>query len=122
MRTDDQMRQEFERLTDLAYRAQINENFTRIGPALGKLRIVVICFPFYSNAGDFLRNIFPDGKSASFANPLSPQSRLVSTALVRAWTEQFAEHVRAGNGVWNHLVSELSLTFGSSCRPQASAG
>ncbi|KAJ7749230.1 hypothetical protein B0H14DRAFT_2983026 [Mycena olivaceomarginata] len=97
MRTDLQMREEFDRLTDLSYRAQIHESFKRIPPEPSKLRIVIVCFPLYSHSGDILDNIFPAGKAASFANSLSPQSRLVSTALVRAWGEQFGDHVRTGN-------------------------
>jgi hypothetical protein len=42
--------------------------------------------------------VFPDRKTAAFTNPASPESRLVSTALVHAWEERFAEHVRTGNG------------------------
>lgn len=111
MRTDLQMREEFDRLTDLSYRAQIHESFKRIPPEPSKLRIVIVCFPLYSHSGDILDNIFPAGKAASFANSLSPQSRLVSTALVRAWREQFGDHVRTGNGTWNQQVSEPCFTI-----------
>ncbi|KAJ7044713.1 hypothetical protein C8F04DRAFT_1069278 [Mycena alexandri] len=97
MRTDAQMRQEFNRLTDLAYRAQIVESFNRVAPAPRKLRVVIVCYPLYSVAGDDLWNIFPDHKAAAFSNPFSSESRLLSTALEHAWREQFAEHVRKGN-------------------------
>ncbi|KAJ7793580.1 hypothetical protein B0H14DRAFT_2925964 [Mycena olivaceomarginata] len=76
---------------------QMREDFKRILPEPSKLRIVIVCFPLYSHSGDILDNIFPAGKAASFANSLSPQSLLVSTALVRAWREQFGDHVRTGN-------------------------
>ncbi|KAJ7741085.1 hypothetical protein B0H16DRAFT_1565881 [Mycena metata] len=98
MCTDVQMHQEFNsRLTDPAYRAQIVENFHRVPPAPRVLRLVIVCFPLYSVASDDLWNIFPDNKSAAFSNPFSSESRLLSTALERAWKEQFAEHVKKGN-------------------------
>lgn len=99
MRTDDQILEEFNRLEDVAYRTQVISNFSRVTPAPGKLRIVIVCFPFYSYAGDVVGNIFPDGKAAAFTNPRSPESRLVSSALVKAWMERFAEHIRSGNGM-----------------------
>ncbi|KAJ7930134.1 hypothetical protein B0H13DRAFT_2310162 [Mycena leptocephala] len=112
MRTDEQMRQEFDRLPDLEYRAQIIENFKRISPAPGKLRVTVVCYPFYSHVGDHIRNVFPDRKTAAFTNPASPESRLVSTALVHAWEERFAEHVRTGNVTGHKQVLENLIQGG----------
>ncbi|KAJ7129322.1 hypothetical protein C8R44DRAFT_75213 [Mycena epipterygia] len=102
MRTDDQMREEFDRITDVVYRGQIIENFERIPARVGKLRIVVICYPFYSTAGEALARIFPDRMARTFSDPLSAESRLLSSALVRAWSERFPEHVQTGN-VTGHL-------------------
>lgn len=103
MRTDDEMQEEFDRNSDVAYRDQLTENFKRIPPELGKMRMVVVCFPFYGNAGEYLDHIFPDRKAKTFSNPLSAESRLLSSALLRAWTERFAQHVRTGNGASSYV-------------------
>ncbi|KAJ6539722.1 hypothetical protein B0H19DRAFT_1180287 [Mycena capillaripes] len=121
MRTDDQAVEEFNLLLDLEYRAQVIEKFKLVSPAPGKLRIVVACYPgpLYYHGGDFLGNIFPDGKAATFANPLSPDSRLVSSALVRAWAEQFAEHVRSGNVTGQAQVLDTVIQDGQVLRQAA---
>jgi len=114
MRSDDQIRDGFRRIPDPEYRAQIDEGFSHFSPSPGLLRMLVVCYPgpLYSHAADFLRNIFPDGKAASFTDPLSPESRLVSTALARAWAEQFAEHVRTGNDTGHEQVLENLIQDG----------
>ncbi|KAF7355649.1 MYND-type domain-containing protein [Mycena sanguinolenta] len=97
MLSDVQMMAQFDRHPDPEYRADLKQTFRRISPGTTKLRLVIVCFPLYGNFGDLLDNIFPDGKAASFTNPLSPQSRITSTALLHAWRNQFEEHVLAGN-------------------------
>ncbi|KAJ6475683.1 hypothetical protein DFH09DRAFT_1217362 [Mycena vulgaris] len=92
MRTDDEMRQIFEGITDLDYRAQVLETFGSFPPQAGKLRLVVVLEEI-----DYLANIFPDNKARLFSNSSSADSRLLSSALAHAWSELFPEHVRTGN-------------------------
>ncbi|KAJ6478442.1 hypothetical protein DFH09DRAFT_1176978 [Mycena vulgaris] len=97
MRTDDGMREELDRIQDLEYRGQAIETFKSFPRRHDKLRIVIFCYPFCNHIADDLANIFPDNKARLFSNPLSADSRLLSSALVRAWSELFPEHVRTGN-------------------------
>ncbi|KAJ6515501.1 hypothetical protein C8R45DRAFT_956705 [Mycena sanguinolenta] len=102
MCTDAQIMAQFDRPSDPEYRADLKKTFRCIPPEAAKLRLVIVCFPLYGNFCDLLDNIFPDGKAASFTDPLSPQSRITSTALLHAWRRQFEEHVLAGN-VTGHM-------------------
>ncbi|KAJ7437809.1 hypothetical protein B0H11DRAFT_2106349 [Mycena galericulata] len=106
MRTDEQMLAEFNRLTDVGYREQIIENFERIPRGSGTIRMSVICFPLYSHGAEQIGHIFPGGRAKTFSNPLSAESKLLSSALLRAWTERFAEHVRTGNVTGHTQVLE----------------
>ncbi|KAJ7734015.1 hypothetical protein DFH07DRAFT_780442 [Mycena maculata] len=99
-RRTEQMRAEFCRITDGPFCDQLMEQFKELTPGRRKLRVVAVCFPLYFMAEEHLHHIFPDDKELSFSDPLSIESRLLSTALLRAWTESFAEHVQAGN-VWD---------------------
>ncbi|KAJ7126388.1 hypothetical protein C8R43DRAFT_705535 [Mycena crocata] len=119
MRTDEEIQEEFRRNNDSTYRAQIIENFERIQPGPGTIRIVVICFPLYSNAGEQLGHIFPDMKAKAFVNPLSAESRLLSIALANAWAEKFADHVRTGNNTGHMEVLQKLIQGGQSLNETA---
>ncbi|KAJ7044717.1 hypothetical protein C8F04DRAFT_1249973 [Mycena alexandri] len=96
MRTEAQMREEIMRLPNSNYRAQILSDFEGVPRDPRMLRVTVRWDTFYSNSGDYPVNLFPDTASA-FCNPLSAESRLISTALALTWRNKFPEHVRTGN-------------------------
>ncbi|KAJ6515513.1 hypothetical protein C8R45DRAFT_919543 [Mycena sanguinolenta] len=95
---------QFDRHPDLEHRARSKEGFRRIPPEPTMVHLLVVFFPVYATVVDYLDNIFPDGKAAAFADPLSAQSRFNSTALLDAWRTQFAEHVLAGNATGHTQV------------------
>ncbi|KAJ6572580.1 hypothetical protein B0H10DRAFT_2237490 [Mycena sp. CBHHK59/15] len=120
MRTEAQIQEEFARIRHAGYREQVCENFQRIAPQKDLLRVVVVAYPFYSVAGEHLGNLFPNGQARTFANPLSPSSRLLSTKLERAWREWFAEHVRTGN-VTGHTQVLQTLTQVNECEAEVAS-
>ncbi|KAJ6616291.1 hypothetical protein B0H10DRAFT_2038186 [Mycena sp. CBHHK59/15] len=99
MRSKEQMLGVFRHIPDMQYRAQIIEGFERLPPQQDVLRITVavLSLHLYSHQGNLLDEILPDGRAEVLGNPLSAESRQLSTALQNAYSDQFAEHIRRGD-------------------------
>lgn len=100
MCSDTEILADLQHIPDAEYRGQIIDNFHLLPPARNLMRFTVGISNhyIYANAGDYISRTFLDGQAAAFTNPLSAESRLLSTALAEAWSQKFAEHVCTGNG------------------------
>ncbi|KAJ6466700.1 hypothetical protein C8R47DRAFT_1223893 [Mycena vitilis] len=112
MRTDDQMRNEFERMPP-TYSRQVTDDFERVRRHPRALRVTILCGTFYSNpaVGELIESIFPEEVS-KITDSLSAESRLVSTALAQAWRNKFANHIRNGNVTGHKQVLENLIQGG----------
>ncbi|KAK7062049.1 MYND-type domain-containing protein [Favolaschia claudopus] len=119
MLPDTQIQEQFDRVPDQGYRAQLGEQYARFVPNPDLLRIVVVCYPLYSASANYVTNIFPDGQATSFIDPSRPESRLLSAALAQTWRKQFDKHVRNGN-VKGHqeILQKLIQEIHDQCSPE----
>ncbi|KAJ7129268.1 hypothetical protein C8R44DRAFT_73592 [Mycena epipterygia] len=105
---------DLQHIPDAEYRGQIINNFHLLRPARKLIRFTVGISNHYiyaNGSGDLISRIFPDGQARAFTNPLSAESRLLSAALAKAWSQKFAEHVCTGD-VSGHIqiLEELKQT------------
>lgn len=99
MRPDTEILEVFQSVPEPVYRAQLLKGFYNLPPQPNFLRFTVALNThyFYITGGNFIRQIFSDGLEKTFTNPLSADSRLLSTGLAEVWSRKFAEDVNTGN-------------------------
>ncbi|KAJ7498530.1 hypothetical protein FB451DRAFT_1806 [Mycena latifolia] len=99
MRPDTEILADLQRIADAEYRQQIVNNFQSMPRQQEALRITVAvpAMGLFSNLGGMISEIFPDRQARAFTDPRSVDARLLSTALVAAWSSTFPEYLQTGN-------------------------
>ncbi|KAF7352396.1 MYND-type domain-containing protein [Mycena venus] len=103
MRADAEILCEFELFINSAdHRAQTISDFRQLihRPDVLRLIVSVPSHELFAFSRKFITAIFredPELGQAAFSDPLSTNSRFLSTGLAQAWSTNFMEHVRDGN-------------------------